>query len=62
MVMMVDQVIDDDQQFGFLENHIPPLEEEALTFETGSWDATIHEETEFDLTGPVSFTLPKALS
>ena len=39
----------------------PPLEEEALTFETGSWDTTIHEDTEFDLTGPVSFTLPKGI-
>ena len=39
----------------------PPLEEEALTFQTGSWDTTIHEETEFDLTGPVSFTLPKGI-
>ena len=39
----------------------PPLEEEALTIETGSWDTTIHEETEFDLTGPVSFTLPKGI-
>ena len=39
----------------------PPLEQEALTFETGSWDTTIHEETEFDLTGPVSFTLPKGI-
>ncbi len=39
----------------------PPLEEEALTFQTGSWDTTIHEDTEFDLTGPVSFTLPKGI-
>ena len=39
----------------------PPLEQEALTVETGSWDTTIHEETEFDLTGPVSFTLPKGI-
>jgi hypothetical protein len=39
----------------------PPLEQEALTFQTGSWDTTIHEETEFDLTGPVSFTLPKGI-
>jgi len=39
----------------------PPLEQEALTFETGSWDTTIHSETEFDLTGPVSFTLPKGI-
>ena len=39
----------------------PPLEQEALAFQTGSWDTTIHEETEFDLTGPVSFTLPKGI-
>ena len=39
----------------------PPLEEEALTVQTGSWDTTIHEETELDLTGPVSFTLPKGI-
>ena len=39
----------------------PPLEEEALTIQTGSWDTTIHEETELDLTGPVSFTLPKGI-
>ena len=39
----------------------PPLEQEALALQTGSWDTTIHEETEFDLTGPVSFTLPKGI-
>ncbi len=39
----------------------PPLEQEALIVETGSWDTTIHEDTEFDLTGPVSFTLPKGI-
>ena len=39
----------------------PPLEQEALTFQTGSWDTTIHADTEFDLTGPVSFTLPKGI-
>ena len=39
----------------------PPLEQEALAFQTGSWNTTIHEETEFDLTGPVSFTLPKGI-
>ena len=63
MVMMVDQVS------SMMTNSLvssegvtfPPLEEEALTFETGSWDTTIHEETEFDLTGPVSFTLPKGI-
>ena len=63
MVMMVDQVS------SMMTNSLvssegitfPPLEEEALAFETGSWDTTIHEETEFDLTGPVSFTLPKGI-
>ena len=63
MVMMVDQV------FSMMTNSLvssegvtfPLFEEEALTFETGSWDTTIHEETEFDLTGPVSFTLPKGI-
>ena len=39
----------------------PPLEQEPLIVETGSWDTTIHEDTEFDLTGPVSFTLPKGI-
>tara|TARA_B100000459_G_scaffold147453_1_gene117467 strand:- start:10089 stop:13148 length:3060 start_codon:yes stop_codon:yes gene_type:complete len=63
MVMMVDEIssimtssIVSSQGVTF-----PPLEEEALTFQTGSWDTTIHEETEFDLTGPVSFTLPKGI-
>ena len=31
-----------------------------LYFQTGSWDTTIHEDTEFDLTGPVS-SLPKGI-
>lgn len=39
----------------------PPEDGEALTFQTGSWDTTIHEETELDLSGPVSFTLPKGI-
>ena len=39
----------------------PPLEQEALTVETGSWDTTINEKIELDLTGPVSFTLPKGI-
>ena len=63
MVMMVDEIssmmtasIVSSEGVTF-----PPLEEEALTFQTGSWDTTIHEETEFDLTGPVSFTLPKGI-
>ena len=39
----------------------PPEDGEALTFSTGSWDTTMHEETELDLSGPVSFTLPKGI-
>ena len=63
MVMMVDEIssmmtasIVSSEGITF-----PPLEQEALTFETGSWDTTIHADTEFDLTGPVSFTLPKGI-
>ena len=63
MVMMVDQVssIMSNSLVSSEGLTFPPLEEEALTFQTGSWDTTIHEETEFDLTGPVSFTLPKGI-
>ena len=39
----------------------PPEDGEALVFETGSWDTTMHEDTELDLSGPVSFTLPKGI-
>ena len=39
----------------------PPEDGEALVFETGSWDTTIHQDTELDLSGPVSFTLPKGI-
>jgi len=39
----------------------PPEDGDALTFSTGSWDTTMHEETELDLSGPVSFTLPKGI-
>jgi hypothetical protein len=39
----------------------PPEDGEALVFETGSWETTIHEDTELDLSGPVSFTLPKGI-
>jgi len=63
MVMMVDEIssmmtasIVSSEGITF-----PPLEQEALTFQTGSWDTTIHADTEFDLTGPVSFTLPKGI-
>ena len=63
MVMMVDEIssilttsVVSSEGITF-----PPLEQEALAFQTGSWDTTIHEETEFDLTGPVSFTLPKGI-
>ena len=63
MVMMVDEIssmmtasVVSSEGITF-----PPLEQEALTFQTGSWDTTIHADTEFDLTGPVSFTLPKGI-
>ena len=63
MVMMVDEIssmmtasIVSSEGITF-----PPLEQEALNFQTGSWDTTIHADTEFDLTGPVSFTLPKGI-
>jgi hypothetical protein len=39
----------------------PPEDGEALVFETGSWDTTMHEDTELDLSGPVRFTLPKGI-